>query len=424
MTQFDPFHYVDGHLHAEEVPVSALAREHGTPTYVYSRAAIVARFRAVERSLAGIRHRICYAVKANGNLAVLDLLARCGAGFDIVSAGELERVLAAGGDPGSVIFSGVGKQVAEMRRALEAGVHCFNVESAGELDELAAVAAQLGVRARISLRVNPDVDPQTHPYISTGLKSNKFGIPIEQAPALYRHAAGIPSLDVCGVDCHIGSQLTDPAPVLDALDRVLTLVDELAGAGIALQHLDMGGGFGIRYRDEEPPGPEVFAAAIAARLAGRELELVLEPGRALVGEAGLLLTRVLYAKRGPQKAFLVVDAAMNDLLRPALYQGWHPLLPERAPAADEQPELWDVVGPVCESADFLALDRRVHAGPGDLLGLGCCGAYAFVMSSNYNARPRAAEVIVDGARCHLVRPREQATELFRGERRLPEMSAP
>ena len=416
----DPFHYVDGHLYAEGVALAAVAAEHGTPTYVYSRAAIEQRYRAVESALAGVRSRICYAVKANGNLAVLDLLARCGAGFDIVSGGELERVLAAGGDPARVIFSGVGKREDEMRRALEVGVHCFNVESEPELRVLARVAAECGKRARVSLRVNPDVDANTHPYISTGLKRNKFGVPIEAARAIYLQAASMASLEVTGVDCHIGSQLTDPAPLLDALERVLALVDDLARDGVSIAHVDMGGGFGIRYRDEQPPGPERFAAAIAGRLAGRDLELVLEPGRTLVGEAGLLLVRVRYTKPGSEKSFLVVDGAMNDLIRPALYQGWHPLLAERLPSPEQVAATWDVVGPVCESADFLALDRELHAQAGDLLGLGCSGAYGFTMSSNYNARPRAAEVLVDGERCHLVRSRESLEDLFRGETLLPD----
>jgi len=415
MTPASPFHYAGGRLHAEDVPLEAIAEAHGTPLYVYSRAAIEARYRAIEEALAGVRHRVHYAVKANGNLAVLDLLARQGSGFDIVSVGELERVLAAGGRAESVVFSGVGKRADEMRRALEAGVGCFNVESEGELDTLATVAARCDRRAPIALRVNPDVDARTHPYISTGLKSNKFGVPMEQAERLFRRAVRMPSLDVVGVACHIGSQLTDPAPVLDALDRVLALVDRLAAGGLALRHVDMGGGYGVRYRDEAPPAPEVFAAALAARLAGRDLELSIEPGRAIVAEAGVLLTRALYAKRNGDRAFLVVDAAMNDLIRPALYQGWHPLQPVREAAADAAVERWDVVGPVCESADFLALERPVAAAPGDLFALGCCGAYGFVMSSNYNARPRAAEVMVDGAAAHVVRRRETIADLIAGE---------
>jgi diaminopimelate decarboxylase len=419
MSVVDPFRYRDARLHAEGVALDAIAREYGTPVYVYSRAAIESRYRAIDAALDGIAHRVCYAVKANGNLAVLDVLARLGAGFDIVSAGELERVIAAGGDPAKVVFSGVGKRAEEMRQALCAGVACFNVESAGELELLARVAAAEGRRAPVSLRVNPDVDARTHPYISTGLKRNKFGIAIEEAEALYRRAAAMPALELRGVDCHIGSQLTDPAPVLDALQRVLALVERLDAAGIRLSHLDMGGGFGIRYRDETPLAAHGFAAAIAAAMRGRGLELVLEPGRSIVGEAGVLVTQVLYTKHNGGRGFLVADAAMNDLIRPALYQGWHPLWPVREAAAGAARQIWDLVGPVCESADFLALERELSAAPGDLLALGCCGAYGFAMSSNYNARPRAAEVMVDGGRCHLVRAREEVSALFAGERRLP-----
>jgi len=414
-----PFHYSGGRLHAEGVGLDTIAQAHGTPTFVYSREAIESRYLAMEAALAGVAHRIHFAVKANGNLAVLDLLARQGSGFDIVSVGELERVLAAGGRAESVVFSGVGKRVDEMRRALEAGVGCFNVESEGELDALATVAARCDRRAPVALRVNPDVDARTHPYISTGLKSSKFGVPMEDAERLFRRAVRMPSLEVIGVACHIGSQLTDPAPLLDALQRVLALVDRLAAAGLDLRHVDMGGGYGVRYRDEAPPAPEVFASALAGALAGRGLELMIEPGRAIVAEAGLLLTRVLYAKRNGGRAFLVVDAAMNDLVRPALYEGWHPVQTILESAPDAVQERWDVVGPVCESADFLALDRPLAAAPGDLLALGCCGAYGFAMSSNYNARPRAAEVMVDGARAEVVRRRETVAELFANERTLP-----
>lgn len=419
MSVVDAFGYVDGRLHGEGVALDAIAREHGTPLYVYSRAAIESRYRAIDAALQGVAHRVCYAVKANGNLAVLDILARLGAGFDIVSVGELERVIAAGGDPTKVVFSGVGKRHDEMRAALRAGVACFNVESEAELDLLAQVAGEEGRRAPVALRVNPDVDARTHPYISTGLQSNKFGIAIEQAEVLYRRAATIAALDVCGVACHIGSQLTDPAPVMDALQRVLALVDRLTAARITLRHLDMGGGFGIRYRDETPLAAHGFAAAIAERMRGRSLELTLEPGRSIVGEAGVLLTRVLYAKHNGARGFLVVDAAMNDLIRPALYQGWHPVWPIAQAARATPVQTWDLVGPVCESADFLALERPLAAGAGDLLALGCCGAYGFVMSSNYNARPRAAEVMVDRDACHLVRPRERSRDLFASERRLP-----
>lgn len=418
MKVVDAFNYVDGCLYAEGVSCEEIARAHGTPVFVYSRAAIESRYRALEAALDGVRHRICYAVKANGNLAVLDVLARLGAGFDIVSVGELQRVIAAGGEPSKVVFSGVGKRADEIRHALQVGVQCFNVESAEELEVLAGCAAAMGVRARLSLRVNPDVDAQTHPYISTGLKRNKFGVAIEDARDLYLHAAKLPSLEVVGVDCHIGSQLTDPAPMLDALERVLTLVDELKTYGVDIAHVDMGGGFGIRYQDETPNSPTVFAHALVRGLAARDLELILEPGRAIVGEAGVLLTRVVYTKRNSERSFLVADAAMNDLIRPALYQGWHPLRRVHEASADAA-QTWDLVGPVCESADFLALERTLPATAGDLLALECCGAYSFAMSSNYNARPRAAEVMVDGTRAHLVRAREQIAELFATESCLP-----
>lgn len=417
MSVVNAFKYAYGELHAEDVPLRSIAREYGTPTFVYSRAAIESRYRDLEQSLSGVDHRICYAVKANSNLAVLDVLARLGAGFDIVSVGELQRVLAAGGDASKVVFSGVGKRTDEINAALDAGVQCFNVESAAELDVLAACAARAGKVAQMSLRVNPDVDAQTHPYISTGLKRNKFGVAIEQARELYLQAAKMPSLQVVGVDCHIGSQLTDPAPMMDALRRVLALVDELSAQGVSIKHIDMGGGFGIRYQDETPYAPSVFAQALAQGLGERDVQLVLEPGRAIVGEAGVLLTEVIYTKRNSERSFLIADAAMNDLIRPALYQGWHPLLPVKE-LAEGPVETWDLVGPICESADFLALERAIPAATGDLLALECCGAYAFAMSSNYNSRPRAAEVMVDGAQMHLVRERERIEDLFANEHRL------
>jgi diaminopimelate decarboxylase len=418
MTIVDAFNYVDGCLHAEDVSCAQIAQHYGTPTFVYSRAAIESRYRALDRALAGTRHHLCYAVKANSNLAVLDVLARLGAGFDIVSIGELQRVLAAGGDASKVVFSGVGKRVEEITEALRVGVRCFNIESAEELTALADCAQRTGIRAQMALRVNPDVDAQTHPYISTGLKSSKFGVAIEDALALYQRAATIPSVQVVGVACHIGSQLTDPAPMLDALQRVLALVDELQTHGVSISQVDMGGGFGIRYQDETPHSPTVFAQKLVAGLGDRELELAIEPGRCIVGEAGVLLTQVIYAKRNPARSFLIADAAMNDLIRPALYQGWHPLRRVHE-ASDEAMESWDLVGPVCESADFLALERALPAASGDLLALECCGAYSFVMSSNYNSRPRAAEVMVDGSQSYLVRAREQIADLFATERCLP-----
>ena len=415
----EAFRYVDGVLHAESVSLDAVAASHGTPCFVYSRAAIESAWRELDDAIGARPHLICYAVKANSNIGVLNLLARLGSGFDIVSGGELERVLSAGGDPARVVFSGVCKSVAEMQRALEVGIRCFNLESEAELERLAGVAAERGVRARVSVRVNPDVDAKTHPYISTGLRCNKFGVPVEQARALYRRAAALEAIEVTGIDCHIGSQLTTMAPFLEALDRILVLVDQLAEDGIVVHHLDPGGGLGIRYRDEQVPGMGEFARALETRLAGRDLELLLEPGRSIVGNAGVLLTRVEYMKEGAERQFALVDAAMNDLLRPALYNAWHDILPVTRTSGGAVARICDVVGPVCESADFLARERELALGAGDLLAVRSAGAYAFVMSSNYNTRPRAAEVVVDGEQIHLVREREQVAQLFAGERALP-----
>jgi len=406
-----------GRLQAESVPLDEIARRFGTPCYVYSRAALESAFRAFTAPLAGREHLVCYAMKANSNLGVLDVLARLGAGFDIVSGGELARVLAAGGDPRKVVFSGVGKSEAEIREGLAAGILCFNVESAAELARIERVAGQAGARAPVSLRVNPDVDPRTHPYISTGLKENKFGIAYDEALPLYRKAAASASLRVVGIDFHIGSQLTDAAPFVAALDRVLELVDALAKRGIALHHLDLGGGLGIRYRDEQPPSPAEYLGAMLARLSGRTEKILLEPGRALVGNAGCLLTRVEYLRHGPDRNFAVVDAAMNDLLRPALYDAWHDIVPV-APR-DAPQRQYDVVGPVCESADFLGRGRSLALADGDLLAILSAGAYGMAMSSNYNTRPRVSEVMVDGAAAHLVRERESVPSLFASERRLP-----
>jgi len=414
----EPFNYRDGTLFAEGVALSAIAARFGTPTYVYSRAHIEAQYRAYDDALAGAPHLVCFAVKANSNLGVLNLLARLGAGFDIVSRGELERVLAAGGDPHKVVFSGVGKSREDMRRALEVGVHCFNVESEAELERLQDVAAGMGVKAPVSLRVNPDVDAGTHPYISTGLKENKFGIDIEQAEEVYAQAAALPNLDVIGIDCHIGSQLTTLSPFLDALDRLLLLVDRLAARGIAIRHLDLGGGLGVRYRDEQPPAPGDYIAAVRQRLEGRGLALLFEPGRSLVANAGVLLTRVEYLKHTEHKDFAIVDAAMNDLIRPALYQAWMDIVPV-TPHGGEVCS-YDVVGPICETGDFLAKDRELALVEGDLLAVRSAGAYGFVMSSNYNTRGRAAEVLVDGEQAHLVRRRETLEELYAGESLLPE----
>lgn len=410
----NPFTLKAGELYAEEVALSRIAATFGTPCYVYSRAALESAFRRFDAGFAGHDHLVCYAVKANPNLAILNLFARLGAGFDIVSGGELARVLAAGGDPAKVVFSGVGKTAAEMRAALEAGIFCFNVESAAELERLNAVAGALGKRAPVSLRVNPNVDAKTHPYISTGLKNNKFGVAYEEALSLYQRAAALPNIAVRGVDCHIGSQLTELSPFLDALDRVLALVAQLSAAGIPIRHLDIGGGIGIRYADETPPDFVVYSQAILEKVAGSGLQLVMEPGRALVGNAGLLLTTVEYLKPGAAKNFAIVDAAMNDLMRPALYDAWHdiqPLRPRTSPSL-----VYEVVGPVCESGDFLGHARSLALEPGDGLAILSAGAYGMSMSSNYNTRPRAAEVIVDGDRAHLARARETVADLFSSER--------
>lgn len=407
-----------GRLFLEDVDLAALAAEHGTPSYVYSRAAIETAWKAFDTAFQGQDHLVCYAVKANSSLAVLNCLARLGSGFDIVSVGELERVLRAGGDPKKVVFSGVGKTAAEMRRALEVGILCFNVESEAELEQLNTVAGELGVVAPASLRVNPDVDAQTHRYISTGMRDNKFGIDIHRAEALYLRAHELKHIALTGVDCHIGSQLTSLNPIADALERVLALVDRLSAAGIELTHVDIGGGLGIRYRDEQPPSAADYAKVVREQLGDRKLKLVMEPGRAIVGNAGVLLTRVEYLKPTEYKNFALVDAAMNDLLRPALYDAWQRIEPVvENPTAS--PALYDVVGPVCESADFLGKDRELAIAPGDLLAVLSAGAYGFVMSSNYNSRPRAAELMVDGAESHVIRRRETIEDLMRGETVLP-----
>lgn len=415
----DQFSYRDGQLFAEQVAVADIARDHGTPAYLYSRAAFEGHYRAYDEALADRPHLICYAVKANSNLAVLNVLARLGAGFDIVSAGELERVLRAGGDSARVVFSGVGKQPWEMRRALEVGVRCFNVESDTELDRLNEVAGELGVKAPVSLRVNPDVDAGTHPYISTGLKENKFGIDIADAPRVYARAAAMPHLDIQGVDCHIGSQLTTVAPFLDAMDRVLALVDQLAEDGIVIHHLDMGGGLGVTYDQEQPPAPQDYIGAMVERLGDRQLELVLEPGRSIAANAGIMMTRVEFLKCTDQHNFAIVDAAMNDLIRPALYSAWQAIVPV-APRSDEPEKSWDIVGPVCETGDFLGKGRVLALAPGDLLAVRSAGAYGFVMSSNYNTRNRPPELMVDGDRVHVVRERETLDDLLRHENCLPQ----
>ncbi len=411
------FDYRNGELHAENVRLAQIAERYGTPCYVYSRAALTEAYRAFDAAFAGRDHLICYAVKANSCLAVLNVLARLGSGFDIVSGGELARVLAAGGDPAKVVFSGVGKTAEEMRQALTAGILCFNVESEAELARLDAVAAQAGRTAAVSLRVNPDVDPRTHPYIATGLKQSKFGIAHEDAPGLYRRARAMRHLAIAGIGCHIGSQLTEVAPFVAALERMLELADRLQAEGVSLSHVDIGGGLGIRYRDESPPAVADYARALTDRLGSRALTLLLEPGRALAGGAGLLLARVEYLKLGKDRSFAVVDAAMNDLMRPALYDAWHDVLPVRAGPGGGR--TYEIVGPVCESGDFLAHARTLALKEGDLLAIMTAGAYGMSMSSNYNTRPRAAEVMVDGIEAHLVREREAVSELMAREMLLP-----
>ncbi|MDT4805784.1 Diaminopimelate decarboxylase [compost metagenome] len=414
------FQFRNNVLYAEDVPLSHLAERLGTPLYVYSRAALKA---AWESYRSAVRQRpvlVCYGMKANSNLAVLKEFARLGAGFDIVSGGELKRALAAGADPSRIVFSGVGKQAWEMRNALAAKVKCFNVESEAELRRLSEVAQGMGVRAPVSLRVNPDVDAQTHPYISTGLKENKFGIAIESALDVYRSAQSLPGLEIVGVDCHIGSQLTDISPYFDALEKLLDLIERLAQAGIRINHLDLGGGLGIRYTDETPPSPKALLDHVFERLEARglgHLHLVLEPGRSLVGNAGVLLTTVQYLKHSEARNFAIVDAAMNDLLRPALYEAFHGIRPVHPRAGQET--VYDVVGPVCESADWLARQRKLVIEQGDVLAVESAGAYSMAMASNYNARPRAAEVMVDGDKHYVVRRRETLDDLLKGESTLP-----
>ncbi|NOI73587.1 diaminopimelate decarboxylase [Vibrio owensii] len=416
----DYFNYQDdGQLWAEDVSLQALAEQHGTPLYVYSRATLERHWNAFDSAVGQHPHLVCYAVKANSNLGVLNALARLGSGFDIVSGGELERVIAAGGDAKKVVFSGVGKTPAEMKRALELGIKCFNVESEPELERLNKVAGELGVVAPISLRINPDVDAKTHPYISTGLRDNKFGIAFDRAPAVYKFAQSLPNLNVQGIDCHIGSQLTEIEPFIDATDRLLALIDDLKAQGINIRHLDVGGGLGVVYRDELPPQPSDYAKALLGRLENhQDLELIFEPGRAIAANAGILLTRVEFLKHTEHKNFAIIDAAMNDLMRPALYQAWQDIIPV-APREGEA-QTYDLVGPICETGDFLGKDRALVLQEGDLLAVRSAGAYGFVMSSNYNTRTRAAEVMVDGNQSHLVRQREELTSLWQLEQILPE----
>ena len=414
----NPFALRDGVLHVEDVALPAIATQFGTPCYVYSRAAIAGAYQAFTRAFAERPHLICYAVKANSNLAILNLLARLGAGFDIVSGGELQRVLAAGGDPRKTIFSGVGKSVDEIRFALATGIRCFNVDSGAELERIAQLAEAAGVRAPISFRVNPDVDPKTHPYISTGLKENKFGVAYDEAIALYRRAAALPAIEVLGIDFHLGSKMMDPAPAIEAASKVFALLDALRREGIVLSHFDVGGGLGVPYEAGEAEADLAgYARGLLDLLAGRPELLVFEPGRFLVGNAGVLLTRVEYLKHGAAKDFAIVDAAMNDLIRPVLYEAHHEIVPVRP--RDEARRSYQIVGPICESADFLGHDRALALGDGDLLAVLSAGAYAFAMSSNYNSRPRACEVMVDGANVHLIRARETIPLLFCNESILP-----
>ncbi|WP_371374718.1 diaminopimelate decarboxylase [Thalassotalea aquiviva] len=415
----DFFNFQNNILHAENCSVSALAKQYGTPCFIYSRATIERHWHAFDKAAHNLDHLVCYAVKASSNLAILNVMARLGSGFDIVSQGELARVLAAGGDPAKVVFSGVGKKREEIAYALEAGILCFNVESSAELERINQVAKSLGKIAPISLRVNPDVDAGTHPYISTGLKDNKFGIPIEQALATYQYASSLKNLAIKGVDCHIGSQLTQVQPFLDALDRVLLLVDQLHEQGIVLQHLDVGGGLGVPYKGEEPPHPSTYVDAISHKLSDRNMQLIFEPGRAIMANAGILVSQVEFLKTNENKHFAIVDAAMNDMIRPSLYQAWQEII-EVDQCSSAPMQQYDVVGPVCETGDFLGKERDLRLAPGDLIAMRSAGAYGFTMSSNYNSRPRAAEVMVDGEKSYLIRQRESIESLWQGESLLPE----
>ena len=414
----DYFSYKNQSLHAEDIDVKVLAAQYGTPLYVYSRATLERHWHAFNDALGDHPHLICYAVKANSNIGVLSVLAKLGSGFDIVSGGELARVIEAGGDMSKVVFSGVGKTPEEIEFALQQGIHCFNVESEPELERINAVAGKLGKKAPISLRINPDVDAKTHPYISTGLKANKFGIARERAVEVYSLAASLEHLNVVGMDCHIGSQLTETGPFVDALDRLLELVDELSAKGIEINHLDVGGGLGVTYKDETPPHPKEYAKAIAAKMAGREhLTLIMEPGRAIAANAGIMLTKVEFVKEGEEKSFAIVDAAMNDLIRPSLYSAWMSIIPvDENPA--HKPHVYDVVGPICETGDFIGKDRELAIAPGDLLVVRSAGAYGFVMASNYNTRCRPAELLVDKSDVHVVRERENLKDLWKGEHKV------
>lgn len=415
----DFFNYSGHQLHAENVSLTDIAAEHGTPTYVYSRATFERHYKAYADAFATHPTLICYAVKACSNIAILNVLARMGSGFDIVSIGELERVLRAGGDPSKVMFSGVAKQEHEMRRALEVGIHCFNVESEAELHRLNKVAGEMGLVAPVSLRINPDVDAKTHPYISTGLKDNKFGIDIKDAVRIYGVADSLENLNVMGVDCHIGSQLTELQPFLDTFDRLIGLIDQLAEQGITIKHLDLGGGLGVRYRDEVPPEPKDYADLLLERIKGRDLSLAFEPGRSIAANAGILLTKVEFLKCNPHKNFAIIDGAMNDLIRPSLYGAWMDIVQVNLEATSEGSRIYDLVGPICETSDFLGKDRELDLQAGSLLAVRSAGAYGFTMASNYNSRGRAAEIMVDGDKVHLIRERETIDHQLVGEQLLP-----
>ena len=415
----NPFSYRNGELYAEDKPVAQIVQQVGTPCYIYSKNALLQQWQAFDQAFGEHPHLICFAVKANSNLAVLNTLAQAGAGFDIVSVGELHRVLLAGGDPGKVVFSGVAKRADEMREALAANIYCFNVESAAELELLNQVAAELDQPARVSIRVNPDVDANTHPYISTGLKENKFGIAIEDAVQVYERANALSHIDICGIDCHIGSQLTTVTPFLDALDRLLVQIDQLAEQGIQLRHLDIGGGLGVRYQNESPPLPQDYVSQLLAKLGNRNLKVIMEPGRAIAANAGILVTQVQLLKANAAKNFAVVDGAMNDLLRPALYSAWQDIIPVQQ-QSDQETHTYDVVGPVCETGDFLGKDRDLAIAPGDLLAVCSAGAYGFVMSSNYNTRNRACEIMVVDDQFYIVRQRETLEDQLKLESMVPD----
>jgi diaminopimelate decarboxylase len=414
----DYFHYRDQQLFAEDVAISGIVEQYGSPCYIYSRATFERHWLAFDQAFSDHPHLICYAVKANSNIAILNLFARLGSGFDIVSIGELERVLTAGGDPEKIVFSGVGKREDEIHAALKTGIRCFNIEVSAELDRINNIAGQLGCIAPVSFRVNPDVDANTHPYISTGLKENKFGVDIETALTEYQRAAQMPNIKIIGIDCHIGSQLTETKPFLAALDRVLRMVEQLKAYDIHLSHLDMGGGLGICYQNEQPPKPEEYVQQILQRIGNTDIAIFLEPGRAIAGNAGILATKVEYLKKTVDKNFAIVDAAMNDLIRPSLYSAWQNIIPVNTISSAEE-KIWDIVGPVCETGDFLGKQRSLKLSSGDLLAIRSSGAYGFIMSSNYNSRPRPAEIMVDNDQVHLIREREQLDHLWAGEKILP-----